>query len=352
MKFILLPITLLLLSFSLIQAQDDFNQGDFLNNIAENILLPWHEQLVSDATDLNLSIEALAQETNTDNLLKAQEEWRKTVNTWRLVAIFGFRDPMIIHSRINKIPAHEKFIEEFIAGDETLDVDFIHTLGATSVGLPAIEYLLFAKENPAELNFLGENPRRMDYLVALGGALVDSTTELLAYWSPEGQDASTPFTQQDQKESINMLANEMIESVEKLISSDLAGPMGLRVAGEPNPEGSHTWRSEESLTLIRSTLSGVQAIFNGADGPGFDDYLDKLGIQSGDQLLSERMNQEFDTILTQIDNMPFSLERGVIEDYDSIQSLYDEIRVLIRLMKVDMASQLGITVTFSDADGD
>jgi predicted lipoprotein len=35
-----------------------------------------------------------------------------------------------------------------------------------------------------------------------------------------------------------------------------------------------------------------------------------------------------------------------------VQTLYDECRDLVIIMKTDMTSQLGVTITFSDADGD
>ena len=94
---------------------------------------------------------------------------------------------MLVSNEIKKWPINTGFMEEIIAGTESIDEASVAAAGSTAKGLAALEYLLFAPADNAALHSaLANSPQRMDYLVALAHNLASTSRELLHLWLPSG----------------------------------------------------------------------------------------------------------------------------------------------------------------------
>ena len=81
-------------------------------------------------------------------------------------------------------------------------------------------------------------------------------------------------------------------------------------------------------------------------------YLDFLGATYEGQPLSAAITEQTESALAALAAIEQSLSVAVVEDPDAVRTLYDEVKALLVLVKSDMANHLGITITFSDNDGD
>jgi predicted lipoprotein len=93
-------------------------------------------------------------------------------------------------------------------------------------------------------------------------------------------------------------------------------------------------------------------LFRGNSGVGFDDYVAVLKVQSGTTTLEESIKTEFSTFKDDIDAINSPMQNTISTDPAAINTAWVQSKKLLVLLKVDLASNLGILITFSDNDGD
>jgi uncharacterized protein len=347
----LMGLVLCALLFSGVVSAQTFDRRAMLENLVNNIIVPNHQAFWMSTMNLEQGIVAFSLAPNEETLVQIQDLWRASAIAYQPVQLLGFRDVMTIHSRIYKATKPET-IERTIAGDSVLDVEFVQSIGSNTIGLPALEYLLFDAQgdNTLVLNALTEDQRRMEYLVAVAQALRMSADDLQVYW----QDNAEAFIAADQdggdlQGSINMLVNEILPNLEVLITDRMGSAMGI-LTGEPNPEDTEAHLSNNGLSMQAQTVEAICELMSGGDGVGFDDYLVFIEQTS----LAETLTTQCETIRVGFDELiaqAIPLEQ-LVTDSEDLRVLLDEIRELSRYLEVDMTNQLGIAITFSDNDGD
>lgn len=65
-------------------------------------------------------------------------------------------------------------------------------------------------------------------------------------------------------------------------------------------------------------------------------------------MLKNKLNE----IFTQINSFSNPLNVSIDQDFDKVNDLFLKMKQLIVLIKVDMMSQLGLIITYTDNDGD
>ena len=346
-------ICLALLLFTFAQAQDTFERGAMLENIAGNVVLPAHAELVDAAEGFSAAALEFAATPNAKTLDAVQSAWTETGEAYAGIELYAFGplDIMVLHNQINKSVINPILIEKYLASGD-VNAETLAAQGSTVKGLTAAETLLFSPDGD-EAVLAAFDDVRLAYLVALAENLQAVASELYLFWSPEGENYAATFAAADEaggstKGSINMLVNEMIVVLEEVARLKLAAPLGLSSGGEPDSSATETPLSETSLGRIRANLESVEGAFAGADGLGLDDYLEFLDATARAELVEEKLTKA----VTALDNVGGTLEAAVAEQPEAVTALYDAVQALLVATSVDAANQLGITVTFSDADGD
>lgn len=342
-----------------------FDRLVMLENVTEQLILPGHEALLQALQELETAAVAFAGAPDQARLDAVQDAWL-AANLAR-VALLPYRlgpvDDSLLHNRLDNRPPRTAFIDgEILAGDAPIDVAYLDSIGSSSVGLGAMEYLLFDPEggDAAVLEtFTGAEhaDRRPELLVALAQAATTKAEALLRIWSADGDNYAQGFIAADMDEgeyqgSMNMLANQIIADVEDIVNSRLGKPLGKRTNGEIRPDLVEAPYSGASLPRIIATLEAERAAFAGGEGPGLDDYLDFIGAMSGEEPLSQVILRQFDAALAALRAIDGPLETAVQANPAQVESAYQETLSLLTLLKADMVNQLGLTLTFNDNDGD
>ena len=209
-----------------------FDRSAMMTDITETVILENHAKFVDASAALLGAAEALSASPTEDNLSSVQAAWRGASIAWMGCSPFEFDvvKDALIHNRIDNRPARDKFIEEKVAGNETLDAELLAGVGSSSQGLSAIEYLIFS-------DGILDDPRRMEYVVASAEVVHENGVALHKIWSADGGNYARLFIDGDfdggnTQGSMNMLFNQLLEQIEMITWDRLGKPMGKRTGGE------------------------------------------------------------------------------------------------------------------------
>jgi len=342
-----------------------FERRAMLENLATQLVQPGHEALRVRLNELVAVTLAFTADPTPATLDAVQASWLQA-NLARMAVLpynFDWVADSLIHNRLDTRPARVDFVNsELLAGDAPLTAEYLDSLGSSSVGLGVMEYLLFdpAGGDAAILAAFttGEGAaRRRELLYALAAALPPRADEIIAIWSPEGENYHQIFVDADAASgdiwgSINLLTNHMLAVTEEIIGDRLGQPLGKRSNGQVRPDLVEAPYSGASRERIIATVEALRQTYRGGEGLGFDDYLDFLGATYGDGPLSAEVNARFERALTALQAIEGPLETAVVENPAQVEAAYQAVRELMTIIKVDMINQMGLTMTFSDSDGD
>ena len=358
---LLLPLSMLAVGL-VAQAQVSFDRRAMLQSIVDNVILPGQSAFSDASSHLAAAAENFVADPTQIQLAALQQAWRDASDAWEQIAIFNLDLRLTsYHNQIDKTPPNYEFIDAILAGQDEITESYVNGTGSTSRGLPAIEYLIFAPDaTPAELVVSLDDPRRLDFLLALAQNITRKAGEVSDYWSPDGRNYAERFVSADHAGgelpgSINMLVNKMYVQLAADLQMWIGEPSGIATDGEARPELAESRRSGHSLQHIAQHLNGMQKVFNGGKGAadlGFDDYLDFLGASFDDRPLSDVINERFASAIDAIAAIELPLAAAVVEAPEDIAALYEAIRQLQIPLRADMQSHLSILITLSDRDGD
>jgi hypothetical protein len=321
-----------------------------LTSIAQNVILPALSNFQNEAKALEKSLKKFQLKPTEEHLQNARQQWRKTDFSWRKCELYnlGSFKATYTRNRIDTAPTKEKYIERFINEAKKVDRNFVMSKGSNIVGLPALEYMLFAGKKTREIL----TGKRLDYLVALSEALAENATQARTLWGENEDTFKVMTTSQgtDLSSGISMLFNEMIALTEKILMTKLGKPLGKQSGEGAKVEMLVAFRSLHSLEEIKANIVSLQDCYNGGDGSGFDDYLQFLKNDEAKKL-SDKFTAQFKLIKQSLEKIS-SLENALLTNTQAVEKLYSEIKALLVLLKVDAANQLALTVTFNDNDGD
>ena len=340
-------------------APTEFTRKAMLDNLVNNIILPLNAEFLAQTAVLETAATSFSNDPTLANLETLQTEWRTTSNLWQQAKLYEFDRMMVLHNQIAKTPTDVEFIEDILARNlNNIDEPFIDSIGSTSKGLPAIEYFIFAEAgNDAVLAKMAESPSQVQYMVAATQNLHNKAEEVEAYWLTEGNDYANTFIYADGggdkfNSSLSMLTNQLVAILEIAIRDKLGRPLGIVEGDGPRPDAVEARLSGNSLAHLKQNLITAETAFTGGAGLGLDDYLDYLGAEHEGTPLSQKINDQFATTHAAIDAIQPPLKTAVSTNPATVQTAYDELTKLLILIKVDMANQLGVTITFNDSDGD
>lgn len=336
---------------------DNYNRGKMLSDMYTNAIQPLHAAFVTEATSFNDLAQAFAVAPTLQNLQVLQQQWIATQQAWQTCEPINVGDvrESFINTKINSWPANTGFIEGFIAGSDELNEAFIHSKGTTSKGLPTLEYLLFGSDNTTVLQQLTGTPRRMQYLTAVAADLNTNAIAIKDQWLSyeSGFTGSTGLAIDG---STNLLVNALLEYEEFIKNDKVGAPLGKKTNNIAQPGSVESALSNTSIPHILHNLDGIDAMLNGTytgdSGNGLYTYLDAVDPMENGTKLSDRIKGQIVLCRNAANTINGTLEEAVVNNPTQVDALYLEMKKLTVLLKVDMTSILGVTVTFTDNDGD
>jgi len=345
---------------------EPFDRKAMLESLGSDVIIPTYRSFADQSAALVASAGSFCTNPTTSSLEKLQNQWRNTRSVWKQMEVVNFgpyaEQPWRLGPKIDSWPVREDTIEEHLAGDETLDLGRVSTLGAASRGLPALEYLIFDPDGVgvALLKFEGEGgPRRCEYAIALSEDLRASAEAMVTAWSHDGDDylgalaasgePRTPFMSVG--DASNEIVNRMVFLAENIMRIKLGRPLGLDSGGEARPDQVESRYSEGSIEDILANLDGLENLYRGRLGDRRG-----IGVQRWVRWYSPDTDREVLAAIKRarwaVEAIPVPLSRAVVTQPDLAQTAYDQVRELRNVIGVDVINAIAGTVTFNDTDGD
>lgn len=340
------------------QPKDNYDREALFTSLSNDVILPAFLDFVDEAEELHQKAHDYQDSPSLTALDSLQAAWfRAKFASKRIEQLkFGPLNETKMYSLVDKWPTNNDFIEEFIAGTDAFTASYINGKGATSKGLPAIEYLIFSETGDDSVHeAMQSDLRRIQYVSACTENLYQKTQEIASLWSPLGEnyiDLYSTNTQSGLEGSLSLTVNQMSTHIEYMMVTKLGKPLGKDFDDMVNPLKLEAWRSKKSKDCLVQNLQIFNDLMSGKNGPGFADYLDYLEAKKDGQDLSEAILQQTEKVITDLEAINGSIYETIQSDPNSIDIVYNDLKDLLVLIKVDMTSALSVTLTFSDNDGD
>ncbi len=217
---------------------------------------------------------------------------------------------------------------------QTWSAEDISTQSVTVQGLGALEWLLYDQAST-----LSSNSNTCATGVAIAENL-DNKAQIIADSWAENPWKSLEMTEWE-SEYISLLSNQLEYSMNKLSRP-------LAKIGKPRPYFSESWRSETSLSNLKTNLTAMEAIYF-ADGNG----LDALLREQGHADLADRVVHQFEMALdTWPEDKSLFAALQTKEGYRMVLAQYNKLEQLKYLIHEEVAIELGVVIGFNATDGD
>jgi predicted lipoprotein len=346
----------------------EFTRPAMLQNMAANVVVPGVKELTRCSEGLSVASEKLQKSPSPENLLRVQAAWKETCLAWKRVRWiqFGPVKDRTYWTALFYQQIYPQSVEGVMRKDKPIDQDMLEELGASAKGLYALEYLLFdspmgqtavlgpegkpSKPGTPRLSeqalLMGEKAeRRRTYVreVAreLSARLKEAETIVIA---PE---FVTNYVKEGQN-SINLAVNGLLDEMENGVVNVVrlyVDQFANRVLRYEQIEGS---ASGISTQVLEAELSGLEKLYRGGDGLGFDDYLQQ--VNPG---LAKRLNERLMAGKKAMQAFHGrSIDQALAKNYGDMEQAHDELHELEIQIKLDVVSSLGVTLLFSSTDGD
>ncbi len=320
-------------------------RSDTLRHISAGIIARDYQSAADLAGALDAAVDELARTPDLESLRKAQSCWRAAYLGWRRISWLesGPLSELEMTHQIAFWQTRPNSIQSLLRRPGVKFTDeFMNSLGATTTGFFAIEYVLFCDNDrvvvpapPAAVLKKLTGPAggvRLDYLRALARQLAVRMKTLAGAWSPDAGGYATKFAEGGQV-TINLVVENRLKPA---ISLNPKAITDIRFY-----EGAPGGVSQSApLALVR----GTRDICLGRGGPGFAAVLSKMKAP-----LADRLAPAFDKAEESIRQLGSALETA---PKDKISAAYEEVRRLEVLLKTELVGSLGVTLTFLSGDGD
>jgi predicted lipoprotein len=339
-----------------------FDRSAMLSDLTEMVMLPTLRSFSAGAAALSADLAALAGGPAAAALDAVAASWRACREPWRRSRVFGLGPTQELDGNIDYTPIKEDNIETAIASQPSFTQADIVTLGTSSKGLMAIEYLVFDAEGGAaavlaRLTDAATGSQRRSYLDALGQDLAVQAAALTSAWD-EGGYAREVATAGDEsatfraaKDAIDALVNQIIFVVDTTANAGIAAPLGLKTGGTPRPELEIARRSDNTLADVTNDLLGARALWDGAGGGGDGLGLSDL-LRDRSASLDDDVRAAMDAALAAVAAVPPPMRTALVSAPSTLQAAFDAVIALKRLLATDVVTALGVTLSVNDNDGD
>jgi len=322
-----------------------------LDNIARSVLLPAYSQLAARSADFAAAATALTTTPSPETLADAQQAWKEMLLAWRRTQAFahGPVSDLGVYGRIQFWPTRRQSVDRVLRAPRPIDDAYVQELGAHAVGLSALEILLFDTRQDAAARlaaFSGpQGERQRKYFLALVQELLRQTRQVESAWKgSRGFAANFAGGGQD---TLNLLVNDLLNAIEVGAQGRLLLAIDKRLEQHARSELVEGGPSGTSQAGVLALLAGARAVFAGADGVGIDDYLQQLRPP-----VARRIDAQFQRAIDAVKAIAGPLEDSADGVERAVRRAHDECRALEIMMKTEVASTLGVTLTFKSTDGD
>ena len=158
---------------------------------------------------------------------------------------------------------------------------------------------------------------------------------------------------------MSLLVNNYIQDYERLKRQRVALPLGLLTLGIPLNSHVESPYAGYSVELMNSQMASSILYFQGWDQSvensyGLDDAIKSVNATWGEEStpLELVILQRYSDAQVALNSLSDPFQIQIEEDPETVETVYNALQSVVPLIKADMPSALGISITFADNDGD
>ena len=334
------------------------SKQEVITSLTDGLILPRFRSVAEEMSDAQAALHALCSDPSPEALADARTGWREARAEWLRSQAIWFGPVMDRRSRslVDWAPVDPERIEKSLSKRETVTANDVREfLGATQRGMGAIEYVVFGDDTEV-LASLGERGGiRCQYLTALGDVAAEETAAVVADWAGDGTDSDGYAGYFKGTANIALVDQQAVDEVVRTSVfitrsiSDMRLGKALGAAdGHPDPSAIPGGAGNNAVSDLRNQVLGMRDTYQGADGTlGISDL-----VRGVSPAADERMRGHFQQALAAVDGLGEPLRETVAQDPGPAQLAYQRMQELQRALNTEVVSLLGVTVGFSDSDGD
>lgn len=337
---------------------DNFDRGAMLINIADNIIIPAHQDFTNKLAALKGAGVNFTENPNQSNLDALRTSWYTAYKNWQHIEIFdiGKAEELQYKFFMNIYPLTVADVESNISSG---NYDLNSSNNHDAQGFPALDYLLYGvADSDAEIlakyttDLNSSNYKK--YITDVLNQMDTKTQEVVSSWSSYRSEfvASTSNTATS---AVNKIVNDFIFYYEKGLRANKVGiPAGIFSDNKLPEKVEAFYRKDISKELTLEALNSVIDYFNGksygssTSRTGFSDYLLYLERQD----LNESIVNQFNEAKIKINSLNNNFFNQVDDNNTEMIRAYDELQKAVVLLKVDMLQAFSINIDYVDGDGD
>ncbi|WP_412060527.1 imelysin family protein [Rubrivirga sp. IMCC45206] len=331
----------------------EFERSAMLTQWADAAIVPAYDALLAASLALQAEADAFAAAPTEASLVEVRAALRAARLAWQDASLFGFgpAEDVALRAALNTYPTDTGKVEANVAsGGYTLG-----TLGnQAAAGFPAMAYLLY-DGTEAEVVAAFADANRGAYLRDNAAFVADAVGTVAHGWDGyRGTFLGPANAGTDVGSALGMVVNGMVLHYERFLRDGSIGiPAGVRSAGVPRPTSVEAVHGGYSAELAVANLRALKRLFlgdalSGAAGTGLDDNL--RAVDAGG--LADEIVAEFDQAIAALEALRDPLDDQIRTDNAPVLAAFQEMQDVVVLLKADMASVLGVSITFQDNDGD
>ncbi|HKZ65070.1 MAG TPA: imelysin family protein [Chitinophagaceae bacterium] len=344
------------------QEQTDPRVADrkaLLVNVADNIIIPSFENTQSAVAAMKTAAENFTASPDAAKLQTLRQQWQTAYLAWQKTELFHFgpADNATLRNYFNIYPTDITLLNSHISSG-TYDLEVL--INNKVQGFPALDYLLngLGNDDNSILAFYtvsADAAKWKKYLTDITSIMTAKLASVVTTWKSTYRQQFVDNTGTGAGSSFSALVNEYIMYFERFLrSGKYAIPAGA-MSGTAAPEKVEVFYSKTLGTQMALTaLQAAEDFFlgksfsTGTTGPGLKSYLQSLNATA----LVTNIESQFGIIETKANALGSSIHQAILNDRPAVLALYDEFQKQVRYFKVDMVSAIGISITYTDNDGD
>jgi predicted lipoprotein len=331
-------------SASTTEAPRPADVGAVLEGLASDVIVPSYEALGSSLATLDSTTAELCAAPSEGALDAARSAWGDAVAAWQQTRATGV-GPALDERLMSDVgfAARPSVIVPLLAGDDPVDVEAMADEGAAARGLYAAEEALFGDGSEALTSSAGA--RRCEYAASIATLMVGDARPVIDAWTDgdAGQQLVAGLDGGPQS-SVDALVNEgthRLEEIDGMGLRDLAAARSIDDLDEARAGGA----ADQRLADRRALLAGVSSLI-GDGSTGISALVAAEDPDTADRLVAAQARAD-----AAMAALPGSVT-AAFDDLEAVAAASEAIADLKVLLSTEVATKLGVTITFSDSDGD
>jgi predicted lipoprotein len=249
-----------------------FDDSAVITDMADQVVVPTYQLLVTRADALRDAVDALAAHTDADHLTAAKDAWVATRAPWEQseAFLFGPVEANGYDPAMDSWPVNETDLLNVLNSSDTIDAGYVANLNETQKGFHTIEYLLYGADSQKTAGQFTQ--RQFEYLSAITTEFVGITHALLDSWTTDAGTPPGPFrdtfatagaTGNTTYATLARAAEEMIDGMVAICDEVANGKIAEPLDNGRDPDLVESQFSFNSILDFQDNIRSVQNVYLG-----------------------------------------------------------------------------------------